>query len=92
MKKSVKAIVSGTVQGVFFRKFVKDSADKYFLKGHVRNLENKDVEIVVEGEGENIKKFLEEIRKGPPHAQIRNVNVEERNYSGDFEDFRVIRF
>jgi acylphosphatase len=91
MKKAAKLIVTGTVQGVFFRQFIKDNAEKFGLKGFARNLETGDVEIIVEGDGENILKMIEEAKKGPTHAQIRNVSVEERKYSGDFKEFKVLR-
>lgn len=92
VKKAVKIVVKGTVQGVFFRRFCEDKARDFKIKGFVRNLDSGDVEIVAEGEGENLERFVRQIQQGPPHAQIRNVNVEERKWSGDFEDFRVLRF
>ena len=91
MKTSAKLTISGTVQGVFFRQFVKESADKFNLKGFVRNLDNGDVEVVVEGDSDNIQKMIEVCKKGPPHAQIRNVNVEEKKWQGQFEGFKVLR-
>lgn len=92
MKKGARFLVQGTVQGIFFRQFVKEHADELKLKGFVRNLESGDVEIVVEGEEENLKRLLGVVRKGPQHAQIRNVGVEERKWSGDFGEFKVLRF
>ena len=92
MKKAARLVVKGTVQGIFFRQFVKGHADKLGLRGFVRNLESGDVEIVVEGEGEQIERLVGFARKGPAHAQIRDVKVEERKWSGDFEEFKVLRF
>jgi len=92
MKKAVRLIVQGTVQGVFFRQFCQENADKLQLRGFARNLENGDVEIILEGEPENILKMIEECKKGPAHSNIRNVKIEERKYSGDFTGFRVLRF
>jgi acylphosphatase len=92
MKKAAKLIVQGTVQGVFFRQFVKEHADKLKLKGFVRNLENGDVEIIVEGEHDAIERLGNICKEGPKHAQIRNVVIEERKWSGDFEGFKVLRF
>mgnify|MGYP001562409564 FL=1 len=40
MKKSVRLYISGVVQGVFFRIFIKDNAEKLDVKGFVRNLED----------------------------------------------------
>jgi acylphosphatase len=92
MKKAVKIIITGTVQGVFFRNFVKESADKLGLKGFVRNLENGDIEIVAEGDGNSIEQMMDICKKGPKFAQIRNVITEERKYSGEYTEFKVLRF
>lgn len=92
MKKAAKILVKGTVQGIFFRQFVKGHADDLGLKGYCRNLENNDVEIVVEGEGEQIERFARFVKKGPEHSQIRSADVEDRKWSGDFSEFKVLRF
>ena len=92
MKKSARFVVLGTVQGVFFRNFVVEHANTHRLRGFVRNLESGDVEIIVEGEKDSIEKFAEKIKKGPQHSQIRDLKVEERKWSGEFKDFKVLRF
>jgi len=92
MKKAARFIVQGTVQGIFFRQFVKGHADDLKLRGFVRNLESGDVEIVVEGDKEAIDRLLGFVKKGPEHSQIRNVVVEEKKWSGDFDEFKVLRF
>ncbi len=92
MKKAAKLIVQGTVQGIFFRQFVKEHADKLNLLGFVRNLDSGNVEIIVEGEKEQIEKLFILVKEGPKHSQIRNVEVEERKWSGDFKGFKIIRF
>lgn len=92
MKKAAKLIVKGSVQGIFFRRFVKEHADDLKLRGFCRNLENNDVEIIVEGEAEQIKRLAGFVKKGPDHSQIRSVEVEERKWSGDFDGFKILRF
>ena len=92
MKDGARFVVKGTVQGVFFRQFVKEGADEFKLRGFCRNLESGDVEIVVEGEDDAIERFLNRVKKGPKHAQIRDVVVESRKWSGDFKEFKVLRF
>ena len=92
MKKAARFVVQGTVQGVFFRKFVEDHANDLGLVGFVRNLDSGDVEVVVEGEAEQIGRLNGFLKKGPDHAQIRNVSAEERKWSGDFKEFKILRF
>lgn len=92
MKKSGKIIVQGTVQGIFFRQFVKEHADNLKLVGFVRNLEGGNVEIIAEGDGDAIERLGNFCKEGPKHAQIRNVTVEERKWSGEFKEFKILRF
>jgi len=90
MKKAVRLRIKGTVQGVFFRAFVKEHADKMGLKGFVRNLENGDVEVFIEGNIDDVDKLIEICKKGPKHAIIKEVKVREVGFQ-DYEDFRILR-
>ncbi len=91
VKSASKIVVSGTVQGLFFKNFTKEHADKLKLKGFVRGLESGDIEVIVEGDKENISQLVEILRKGPQYSQIRNIKVEERKWSGDLKEFKVLR-
>ena len=87
--KTIKIKITGSVQGVFFRKYIKDEADKLCLKGYVRNLENGDVEVIIEGRDELANEFINVCKKGAPHSQVKTVTSQEiPNQS--FKDFRVI--
>ena len=92
MKKAIKVTIKGTVQGVFFRMFVKEKADELNLRGFVRNLPEGDVEALFEGNQEDIEKILQIIKQGPKHAYIKKVNTEEKTFSGDYKDFRILNF
>jgi acylphosphatase len=92
MKRAGRFVIQGTVQGVFFRQFVKENADKIGLVGFVRNLTGGDVEILVEGEADKIERFSKIIKNGPEHSQIRHVQIEERKFSDQFKDFKILRF
>jgi acylphosphatase len=92
MKKAGRFVVQGTVQGIFFRQFVKEHADDLKLRGFVRNLDSGEVEVIAEGEAESLGRLNEFLKTGPKHSQIRNVKVEERKWSGDFGGFKVLRF
>jgi len=91
MKKAVKIVIRGTVQGVFFRNFIKDNADKLNLKGFSRNLDNGDVEVVVEGNMEEVNKLVEICKQGPKFASIKDIKVEEGKFSGEFKEFKILR-
>ena len=88
--KTIKAIISGTVQGIFFRKFVKEKAEELGLKGFARNLDDGRVEVVVEGRDENVNEIVEKCRQGPPHSDVKNVETSEIKHQG-FSAFKVLR-
>lgn len=90
MKKSVRIFINGTVQGVFFRDFVKQNADRLGVKGHVRNLEDGRVEAFLESDVDSVNAMIEICRRGPPHAQIRKVEVVDEKFQ-DFKEFRIVR-
>ena len=89
MKKSVRLYVDGIVQAVFFRSFIKENAEKYDVKGFVRNLEDGRIEIFLEGKPENVNEMIELAKKGPKHAQIKNVEIREEKFQ-DFKTFKVL--
>ncbi len=86
--KSVRVIVSGQVQGVFFRAFCKERADLLGLKGYVKNIDD-DVELVLECPSENIEKMLELVKQGPPGSEISNVKYKNQKTAG-FKDFKIL--
>jgi len=86
--KTLKVNIMGTVQGVFFRKFVKDNADSLGVKGYIRNMEDGSLEIVLEGRDERVNEMLAKCKKGPSHSEIKEVEVEEIKHQG-LEGFKV---
>jgi acylphosphatase len=92
MKAAAKFTIHGTVQGIFYRQFVVEQAEKYKLRGFVRNLPDSVVEVIAEGEKDNLAKFESQLKVGPPRSQIRHIQKEEKKFSGDFTEFKVIHF
>ena len=90
MKKSIRLFITGSVQGIFFRQFVKDKADKFGVKGYVRNLEDGRVEIFIEGNKDNVEQMLNLCKQGPQHAQIRNIEEKPESFQ-DFKEFKILR-
>jgi len=89
MKKAIKIKIKGSVQGVFFRNFVKENADKLDLTGFVRNLNAGEVEVFVEGEIENVDKLGDYCKKGPRHSIVKEVSIEEQPFQ-DFKEFKIL--
>jgi acylphosphatase len=85
----LSAIVFGRVQGVFFRDFTRRQAHALGLTGYVRNLPDGTVETVAEGTRAALEKLLEQLKVGPPGAQVDRVNFWWEEHSGEFEHFEV---
>ena len=89
MKKSIRLYVTGTVQGIFYRGFVKENAEKINVKGFVRNLEDGRVEVFLEGNPEEVKKMIELCKKGPKHSMIKSVEEKVERFQ-DFKTFKIL--
>jgi acylphosphatase len=81
-------VVSGKVQGVWFRKTTKERADALGLKGMVKNLPNGNVYIEVQGHAEAIAAFISFCWKGPALARVEAVKIEELK-TQDYSGFRI---
>jgi acylphosphatase len=89
MKARAHIIISGRVQGVFFRSEAKREADRRNLKGWIRNLPKGDVEAVLEGEEENVEALIEFCKHGPPHAKVTSVHVDWESPRDEFGEFEM---
>jgi acylphosphatase len=90
----MKLIVHGTVQKVGFRYGVIGFVESFGqeIRGYVKNLPNGTVEIVAQGEIEALKSLHRYTTKGPPHAQVREVEqeiIEITNYT--YSGFEFLR-
>ena len=85
------AIISGRVQGVFFRMETKRAASRFGVFGWVRNLRDGSVEAVFEGKKSQVDAILDWCRQGPANARVSDVDVEIETYSGDgeFSGFKI---
>ncbi|WP_456403099.1 acylphosphatase [Persephonella sp.] len=82
-------VFAGTVQGVGFRYFVKNKAEKFGVKGFVRNLPDGTVEVMAEGDEEILRRFMEEIENGPPLAEVTGLRYEFIDKDGGFSSFEI---
>ncbi|OGG77752.1 hypothetical protein A3B35_01180 [Candidatus Kaiserbacteria bacterium RIFCSPLOWO2_01_FULL_54_24] len=86
----VKCIVSGKVQGVFYRDFVAKHARHLAIAGYVRNAPDFKVEVVAQGYRDKLDKLIEHLHKGPFLARVSKVDVEWRELSEKFGSFDVV--
>jgi acylphosphatase len=89
VKTRAHIFVTGRVQGVFFRLETKRKANRYNVKGWVRNLPDGRVEAVFEGEKEDVEKLIAFCKHGPLGARITNLESTWETYTGTFERFKV---
>jgi acylphosphatase len=79
----VRVVVSGTVQGVFFRDTVRGAAVERGVAGWVRNRSDGTVEAELEGPPEAVHAVVEVCRRGPAGAEVAGVDVEEGEAQGE---------
>ena len=90
MKVEAYVLISGKVQGVWFRANTKEKARQLNIKGWVRNLPDGRVEAVFQGEKEIVEEMIKWCYKGPPLAEVENVEVEWKEPEEEFEDFSIL--
>lgn len=81
MLKHYDIIVTGKVQGVWYRKSTLEKAKELRIKGTVKNLPNNEVRIEAEGEEDQLKVFLDWCYEGPELAEVSNISAKEGNLS-----------
>ena len=87
--RTVRIKISGLVQGVFFRRYIADEAKKIGIKGHVRNLDSGEVEVIAEGSPEEVEKMIIACKKGAPHSNVKDVDIQDMNHIG-FDEFKIL--
>jgi acylphosphatase len=88
-RRRIGASVTGRVQGVGFRYFVRFEAARFGLTGWVCNLPDGSVELEAQGSAENIDLFLAEVAKGSPISHVTEVRSFEMPVCGDEERFEI---
>ena len=86
----IHLLVSGKVQGVFFRQALKVIAKKNNISGWVRNLKDGHVEAVLEGDNKSINSVIEWIRIGPANSRVDHVEVNNEEFKNEFSIFEVL--
>ena len=83
-------IVSGRVQGVFFRKNTKQKAGELKINGWVKNTNDDKVEIFAQGNEAFLNKFIDWCKQGPSKAAVENIQVSEEQIDNNLKEFSIV--
>lgn len=87
--KTIHLLISGKVQGVFYRVSARDIADSLDVKGWIKNRSDQKVEALVSGNPDNLLKFVDWCKTGPVKASVESVDVKEQGLL-KFKDFEIL--
>ena len=89
MLKRLELTISGKVQGVFFRQFIKENATILEINGIVENKTDETVKVTAEGEENNLEKLIELCEIGPKQAAIDNIEISWAEPTNKFKQFII---
>lgn len=84
-----RVVLHGQVQGVGFRWNARTEATRLGVSGWVRNLPDGSVEAEIEGDRTSVDDMVEWLRRGPPFAEVSDVDVAEINPTGSDGSFEI---
>jgi acylphosphatase len=90
MNKRVHVMISGRVQGVWFRANTKRKAEDLGLTGWVKNTEDGKVEAVFEGNEDDIQKMVSWCHTGSESSRVTNVEVRYQDFTNEFDRFQIV--
>ncbi len=90
MEKAVHLVISGRVQGVFYRYTAQKVATRLGVRGWVKNLPNGRVEIIAVGNSAEIETFIAWCQEGPPGAVVTQVDLEPLPEIPETKEFSIL--
>jgi acylphosphatase len=92
MPKQVRAnvVITGKVQGVYFRAETQRAAIQRNVRGWVRNRSNGSVEALLEGDEPSVNAVVEWCRQGSSFSRVQHVDVQWKIYTGEFDRFDIV--
>ncbi|MGR9072974.1 MAG: acylphosphatase [Gammaproteobacteria bacterium] len=87
MNRQVRLVVSGRVQGVFYRASTRNKAVSLNIKGYAKNLPDGRVEVVADGRREAVDQLIAWCRQGPAKSEVSGVLVEDIQPPAEYFDF-----
>ena len=88
---TIRLIIKGKVQGVYYRQSTREKAQQLGITGTVKNLADETVEIRASGTPEQLQQLKEWCKQGPSRALVTDVH-EESLAPENFDGFRIVRF
>ncbi|MDP3735665.1 MAG: acylphosphatase [bacterium] len=89
-QKEILCRITGRVQMVMYRDFAKRNARRLHLVGTVQNMPDGSVRVEAEGREEDLRAFIEILKKGPLLSSVEHVAVAWNEPQGNYSDFRIV--
>ena len=87
--KRIMFVVSGRVQGVFYRNFCRVEAEKLGINGYAKNKSDGTVEVVAEGDEKTLEEFTKKLWKGTIMTFVKNIEKKEAETDEELEGFDI---
>lgn len=84
-----RCLVSGRVQGVFYRASTAERARTLGVTGYAKNLPDGRVEVLACGEEAKVKELIEWLWQGPPAAKVEQIEIADVRESEELEGFKT---
>ena len=85
-----RCLVSGRVQGVFYRASTAEHARELGVTGYAKNLADGRVEVLACGDEEAVRELYEWLRQGPPAAKVERVDISDAELDGIPSEFKTL--
>jgi acylphosphatase len=89
MVRSLQCVVSGKVQGVYFRSWIFDQAQSLGLKGWVRNLADGKIEVLAQGDDAALEELRKRLHVGSQLSRVEHVESNWIDYDKQYEEFQI---
>ncbi|EFI35078.1 acylphosphatase [Desulfonatronospira thiodismutans ASO3-1] len=86
---SMHCILSGKVQGVFFRSWTQEQAQSLGVKGWVRNLHDGRVEVLAQGDENALAEFKKRLIQGSSMSEVKDIKCEDMEYDKTYSKFEI---
>lgn len=87
---TIRLIITGKVQGVFYRASAKKKAEELSVVGWIKNTTEGNVEAVITGITQELEDFIQWCKSGPAKAVVEDVRIEKQEFQ-EFDTFKIKR-